>query len=236
MEPSGTRLAVRRVGLGELYRTVRAQLSPPLAPRSSDTRNCNSAAATAEVARVAVPLVPHRQTGHGRCGCRDGGPGEGHAGSRGRRFDQELLHDGLGYHRHFTVAGFLDYVAILKEITDRRRRAEEVARVLAAIGLEDRARTRIRAHALTARNNAASSRSNAPGVMPAAARKVPCTLCRACRPVRFPPFMTNWSGGSSRPVAGPAGSAQDRNAAYMIAVIRSIISAFGRCTSTALIR
>jgi ABC-2 type transport system ATP-binding protein len=50
----------------------------------------------------------------------------------------------LGYHRHFTVAGFLDYVAILKEITDRRRRAEEVARVLAAIGLEARARTRIR--------------------------------------------------------------------------------------------
>jgi len=39
----------------------------------------------------------------------------------------------LGYHRHFTVAAFLDYVAILKEITDRRRRAEEVARVLAAV-------------------------------------------------------------------------------------------------------
>ena len=51
----------------------------------------------------------------------------------------------LGYHRHFTVAGFLDYVAILKEITDRRRRAEEVARVLAAIGLEERASSRIRA-------------------------------------------------------------------------------------------
>jgi ABC-2 type transport system ATP-binding protein len=51
----------------------------------------------------------------------------------------------LGYHRHFTVAGFLDYVAILKEITDRRRRAGEVARVLAAVGLERRARTRVRA-------------------------------------------------------------------------------------------
>jgi ABC-2 type transport system ATP-binding protein len=51
----------------------------------------------------------------------------------------------LGYHRHFTVAGFLDYIAILKEITDRRRRADEVARVLAAVGLEARARTRIRA-------------------------------------------------------------------------------------------
>src|ERR1700678_3640201 len=50
----------------------------------------------------------------------------------------------LGYHRHFTVAAFLDYVAILKEITDRRCRAEEVARVLAVTGLEDRARTRIR--------------------------------------------------------------------------------------------
>jgi ABC-2 type transport system ATP-binding protein len=51
----------------------------------------------------------------------------------------------LGYHRHFTVAGFLDYVAILKEISDRRRRAGEVARVLAAIGLQDRASARIRA-------------------------------------------------------------------------------------------
>jgi ABC-2 type transport system ATP-binding protein len=50
----------------------------------------------------------------------------------------------LGYHRHFTVAAFLDYVAILKEITHRRRRAEEVARVLAVTGLEDRARSRIR--------------------------------------------------------------------------------------------
>src|ERR1700679_627856 len=38
----------------------------------------------------------------------------------------------LGYHRHFTVAAFLDYIAILKEIRDPHRRAEEVARVLAA--------------------------------------------------------------------------------------------------------
>jgi ABC-2 type transport system ATP-binding protein len=51
----------------------------------------------------------------------------------------------LGYHRHFTVASFLNYVAILKEITDRRHRAEEVARVLAAVSLEQRAGTRIRA-------------------------------------------------------------------------------------------
>ncbi|HEY1616050.1 MAG TPA: ATP-binding cassette domain-containing protein [Streptosporangiaceae bacterium] len=50
----------------------------------------------------------------------------------------------LGYHRHFTVAAFLDYVAILKEITDSRRRHAEVARVLAAAGLEDRGREKIR--------------------------------------------------------------------------------------------
>jgi ABC-2 type transport system ATP-binding protein len=51
----------------------------------------------------------------------------------------------LGYHRHFTVAAFLDYVAILKEIVDRRQRGEEVARVLTATGLDRYARKRIRA-------------------------------------------------------------------------------------------
>ncbi len=50
----------------------------------------------------------------------------------------------LGYHRHFTVAAFLDYVAILKEVIDKRPRAEEVARVLAAAGLEQSAGKRIR--------------------------------------------------------------------------------------------
>jgi len=50
----------------------------------------------------------------------------------------------LGYHRHFTVAAFLDYVAILKEIVDRRQRAQEVARVLAAVGMERLGRRKIR--------------------------------------------------------------------------------------------
>ena len=50
----------------------------------------------------------------------------------------------LGYHRHFTVAGFLDYVAVLKEIVDARRRAEEAARVLSAVGMERFGRRRIR--------------------------------------------------------------------------------------------
>ncbi|HMG63490.1 MAG TPA: ATP-binding cassette domain-containing protein [Streptosporangiaceae bacterium] len=50
----------------------------------------------------------------------------------------------LGFHRHFTVAAFLDYVAILKEITDPRRRHAEVARVLAQLDLAERAGQRIR--------------------------------------------------------------------------------------------
>lgn len=51
----------------------------------------------------------------------------------------------LGYHRQFKVAEFLDYVAILKEMTDRRERRGEVAQVLAAVGLEPVASRRVRA-------------------------------------------------------------------------------------------
>jgi ABC-2 type transport system ATP-binding protein len=54
-----------------------------------------------------------------------------------------FLPQDLGYHRHFTVAAFLDYVAILKEITDSRARHREVARVLAAVDLTARAGKRI---------------------------------------------------------------------------------------------
>jgi ABC-2 type transport system ATP-binding protein len=55
-----------------------------------------------------------------------------------------FLPQDLGYHRHFTVAAFLDYVAILKEITNTRARHAEVARVLAAVDLTAKARARIR--------------------------------------------------------------------------------------------
>jgi ABC-2 type transport system ATP-binding protein len=50
----------------------------------------------------------------------------------------------LGYHRHFTVAAFLDYVAILKEITNNSRRHAEIGRVLAATDLTAKAGSRIR--------------------------------------------------------------------------------------------
>jgi ABC-2 type transport system ATP-binding protein len=49
-----------------------------------------------------------------------------------------------GFHRRFTVFDFVDYVAILKEHTDRRARHAEVERVIDVVGLRDRADARIR--------------------------------------------------------------------------------------------
>ncbi len=42
-----------------------------------------------------------------------------------------------GLHRNFTAFEFVDYVAILKEMTDRRARHDEVRRVLDLVGLAD---------------------------------------------------------------------------------------------------
>ncbi|MEV6632499.1 ATP-binding cassette domain-containing protein [Actinoplanes sp. NPDC051470] len=50
-----------------------------------------------------------------------------------------------GFHPGFTAFEFVDYVAILKEQTDRRARHEEVRRVLAAVGLANQRGQKIRA-------------------------------------------------------------------------------------------
>ncbi|MBA2389952.1 MAG: ABC transporter ATP-binding protein [Geodermatophilaceae bacterium] len=49
-----------------------------------------------------------------------------------------------GLYRSFTAFEFVDYVAILKELTDTRARHDEVRRVLDVVGLRDRAHKRIR--------------------------------------------------------------------------------------------
>jgi ABC-2 type transport system ATP-binding protein len=49
-----------------------------------------------------------------------------------------------GFHPGFTAFEFVDYVAILKELTDRRVRHDEVRRVLDAVGLADQRGKRIR--------------------------------------------------------------------------------------------
>jgi ABC-2 type transport system ATP-binding protein len=50
-----------------------------------------------------------------------------------------------GVYTGFTAFAFVDYVAVLKEMTDRAARHAEVRRVLDAVGLGDRTHTRIRA-------------------------------------------------------------------------------------------
>ncbi len=49
-----------------------------------------------------------------------------------------------GFFRGFTVFEFVDYVAILKEMTDARRRHDEVRRVVAEVGLEEVSGKKIR--------------------------------------------------------------------------------------------
>ena len=49
-----------------------------------------------------------------------------------------------GFHRSFTAFEFVDYVAILKGLTDRRRRHDEVRRVLGLVGLTSVMHQRIR--------------------------------------------------------------------------------------------
>ena len=49
-----------------------------------------------------------------------------------------------GFHRHFSAFDFVDYVAILKEWTDRRARHDEVRRVLTLVGLDAVMHKRIR--------------------------------------------------------------------------------------------
>ena len=50
----------------------------------------------------------------------------------------------VGLYETFTVFDFVDYIAILKELTDRRARRDEVRRVLDAVDLGDVASKRIR--------------------------------------------------------------------------------------------
>ena len=50
----------------------------------------------------------------------------------------------VGLYENFTVFDFVDYIAILKELTDRRARRDEVRRVIDAVDLGDVASMRIR--------------------------------------------------------------------------------------------
>ena len=133
--------AVRVEGLSRRYRAVRAldDVSVDLGRGVTGLLGPNGAGKTTLMTVLATVNEPDA----GRMSIFGLDPANGAERVEIRRRLGYLPQD-LSFHRHFSVAGFLDYVAILKEIVDRRRRAEEVARVLAAVGLENLAGRRVR--------------------------------------------------------------------------------------------
>jgi ABC-2 type transport system ATP-binding protein len=100
----------------------------------------NGAGKTTLMRMLATVLAP--DTGHLRLLGNDPGTPDGRLAIR-RRLG--YVPQEPGYHRNFTAFEFVDYVAILKEMTDRRGRHDEVRRVLDLVGLGDVAGKRIKA-------------------------------------------------------------------------------------------
>ena len=90
----------------------------------------NGAGKTTLLRMLATVLGPDR----GRVRLLGGDPGDAAERLEIRRRLGYLPQE-PGFHRGFTAFEFVDYVAILKEMTDRRTRHEEVRRVLDEVGL-----------------------------------------------------------------------------------------------------
>jgi len=99
----------------------------------------NGAGKTTLLRMVATVLAP--DTGTLRTLGSDPASAEGRLAIRRRLgyFPQEP-----GYYENLSAFAFVDYVAILKEMTDRRARHDDVRRVLSEVGLEDVMHKRIR--------------------------------------------------------------------------------------------
>jgi ABC-2 type transport system ATP-binding protein len=100
----------------------------------------NGAGKTTLLRILATVLAPDR--GRLRLLGRDPGTPAGRLAIR-RRLG--YLPQEPGFHRGMTVFDFIDYVAILKEMTDRRARHDEVRRVIELAGLAQVSGKRIRA-------------------------------------------------------------------------------------------
>ncbi|SPL90048.1 ABC transporter ATP-binding protein [[Actinomadura] parvosata subsp. kistnae] len=99
----------------------------------------NGAGKTTLLRILATTLAPDR--GHVRTLGLD--PADREQRTRLRR-RLGYLPQSAGFYPHFTVFELVEYVAILKELTDRRGRHREVRRVLEEVELTDRATTKVR--------------------------------------------------------------------------------------------
>jgi ABC-2 type transport system ATP-binding protein len=138
MEP----MAVDLVGVSKRFGAVRALdgISSAIGPGVTGLLGPNGAGKTTMMRIAATVLAPDR--GDVRLLGRD----PSRAGERveiRRRIG--YLPQEPGFYQRFTAFEFVDYVAILKELSDRRARHEEVRRVLDVTGLGDVANRKVKA-------------------------------------------------------------------------------------------
>jgi ABC-2 type transport system ATP-binding protein len=133
---------VEVTGVTKHFRSTRAldDVTLSIGPGVTGLLGPNGAGKTTLLRIVATVLAPDR--GEVRVLGHDPASIEGRLAIRRRLgyFPQEP-----GYYTNLSAFDFVDYVAILKEITDRRARHAEVERVLGLVGLGDVLHTRIKA-------------------------------------------------------------------------------------------
>ena len=132
---------VRITGLGKRYGTTTAleQLDLEIGPGVTGLLGPNGAGKTTLLRCLATALAPDT----GRIEAFGLDPAVAGQRTELRRRLGYLPQD-PGLYPNFTASALLDYVAVLKELTDAPRRRTEVRRVLAEVGLADRARVKVR--------------------------------------------------------------------------------------------
>ena len=132
---------IRITGLGKRYgaTTALADLDLAIGPGVTGLLGPNGAGKTTLLRCLATALAPD----NGRVEAFGLDPAVAAQRTALRRRLGYLPQD-PGLYPNFTAAALLDYVAVLKELTDARQRRAEVRRVLEEVGLADRAKVKVR--------------------------------------------------------------------------------------------